>query len=408
MRILVGTWGARAVGGTETYLGRVMAQLDHLGHEIGFCYEVDGPDNRQPIAIPAGAAVFPMNRDRDASLSAIRVWEPDVSYLHGLLDAVTEARLLDVAPAVFFAHGYYGTCISGDKTHKLPIIQPCHRSFGAACLALYFPRRCGGLSPIEMLRLYGRQRRRLDLLRRYSAVVTFSEHMRQEFLSHGAAEGRVYRLPSDTPSGDVGQADLAAGPRQPERWQLVFAGRMDRLKGGGHLIDALPRVLGALDRPLRVVFVGDGPRRREWEERAGNVVRRSTGIDVAFTGWLEPGALAAVLDATDVTVMPSLWPEPFGLVGPESNRRGIPVVAYAAGGIPEWLEEGINGCLAPSDPPTVEGLARAIVRCLSSLAVSGGLRVGALRKQSTANVGHVEALVRILSGAAAGAGRNIA
>jgi hypothetical protein len=42
-------------------------------------------------------------------------------------------------------------------------------------------------------------------------------------------------------------------------------------------------------------------------------------------------------------------------------------VAYATGGIPEWLAEGVNGCLAPGDPPTVDGLAAALVRCLSDL-----------------------------------------
>src|SRR2546423_8225430 len=40
----------------------------------------------------------------------------------------------DVAPAVFFAHAYYGTCISGAKTFKRPTVTPCDRRFGPKCL----------------------------------------------------------------------------------------------------------------------------------------------------------------------------------------------------------------------------------------------------------------------------------
>ena len=76
-----------------------------------------------------------------------------------------------------------------------------------------------------------------------------------------------------------------------------------------------------------------------------------TGVSVEFAGWLQKDALTLRLASTDVVVMPSLWPEPFGLVGPEANRRGVPVVAFATGGIPEWLHDGVNGCLAPGDPP---------------------------------------------------------
>ena len=49
--------------------------------------------------------------------------------------------------------------------------------------------------------------------------------------------------------------------------------------------------------------------------------------------------------------MPSLWPEPFGLVGIEALAAGRPVVASATGGIGDWLEDGVGGLMVPPGDP---------------------------------------------------------
>jgi glycosyltransferase involved in cell wall biosynthesis len=409
MRILISTWSCRKVGGIEAYLGHVTPLLAAAGHDVGFAYEVDEPENRPRLTLLEDVKSFNLSAPaRENALHAIREWRPDVIYAHGLLDPAVEEQILRIAPAVFFAHSYYGTCISGDKTHKLPVIRPCARVFGPACLALFYPRRCGGLSPVTMARDYTRQRRRLSLLVRYGAVVTLSEHMRQEYERHGAAGGRVYSIPSVIP-GPGGPSD--ALPLRGIRpltapWQLLFVGRMDRVKGGDYLLDALPRALKEAGRPLHLTFAGDGPARKRWERCAAHVMRRMPAVRVEFAGWLQRPQLTSLFDASDLLVVPSLWPEPFGLVGAEANRRGVPVVAYATGGIPEWLVDGENGCLAPADPPTVEGLTDAIVRCLGRLSSDPSFRQRTYAKgHSHVDDVHVAALVGILQQTATRAGR---
>jgi glycosyltransferase involved in cell wall biosynthesis len=408
MRILVATWTCRQVGGTETYLARVTALLTARGHNVAFAFEVDEPQDRPRLTLPESVTLFRIARaEGTAGMNAAREWHADVVYAHGLLDPVVEEQLLELAPAVFFAHSYYGTCISGDKTHKLPVIQPCARKFGPACLALYYPRRCGGLNPATMATDYARQRQRQSLLGRYGAVVTHSAHMRGEFERHGAARGRVFSIPFVTPGADsvsVAQKPRAADDRD-RPWRLTFIGRMDRLKGGDHLLDALPRVYAQLKRPVHLTLAGDGPDRSRWERHAEAATSRaSSGVRVEFAGWLQRAQLTSLLDTSDLLAMPSLWPEPYGLVGAEANFRGVPVVAYATGGIPEWLVEGQNGCLAPADPPTVEGLADAMIRCLGHLAGSDSLRERSrMRAALHPDDDHVDALLEILRQVAAGA-----
>jgi glycosyltransferase involved in cell wall biosynthesis len=401
MRILLANWTVRRVGGAETYLDRVMPLLAARSHPLAFAFETDEPADRASVALPGGCMPVPLTSG-DA-FDRIRRWDPDVVYVHGLLNPDLERRLLEVAPAVLFAHGYYGTCISGQKTHRLPFVQPCDRVFGAACLALFYPRRCGGLSPVTMGREYARQGARNALLRQYAAVMTHSGHMSREFTRHAAAGGRVIHstyLRSDSELVPVPSRLRAARP-PADPWHLVFIGRMDHLKGGGYLLDALHETRTALGEPIRVTFAGDGPARGRWQRRAARVAAANPGISVQFTGWLPRREVIGLLDTADVVVVPSVWPEPYGLVGPEAGRRGVPAVAFDTGGISEWLIEGVNGCLAPGKRPDAAGLAGALIRCLRGLRSSDALRFGALSSVKDEDDNrHVDALLTILEDAA--------
>jgi hypothetical protein len=93
-------------------------------------------------------------------------------------DPEFESDSLAIAPGVFFAHSYYsyyGTCISGAKTFTNRPIRPYRRRFGPSCLLHYYPHRCGGWSPLTIVREYRRQRDRLQFLTRrapYSSTLT--------------------------------------------------------------------------------------------------------------------------------------------------------------------------------------------------------------------------------------------
>ena len=247
-----------------------------------------------------------------------------------------------------------------------------------------------------MLKEYRRQTKRRELLSAYRAIVTLSTHMRDEYINQGFGPARVHCLSFLSPSvttnagsngngfhrvrpADISQHVRAmASDENSTSWNLLFLGRMDPLKGGELLIDALPQVCKALSCPVRVTFAGDGPERSAWERRGSLVQARSQDLEMEFVGWVNEQRRDALLSESHLLVLPSVWPEPFGLVGREAGLHGVPTAAFAVGGIPEWLNDGVNGYLAPGNPPTSSGLAEAITKCLINSETHARLRRSAM------------------------------
>jgi glycosyltransferase involved in cell wall biosynthesis len=170
---------------------------------------------------------------------------------------------------------------------------------------------------------------------------------------------------------------------------------MTSLKGLIHLVRALPVAAEKLGRRLTLVAAGDGPERAEAESAA-----RTAGLGAEFLGWIDSDRREAEMQAADVLAVPSVWPEPFGLVGIEAGCVGLPAVAFAVGGIPDWLAPGVSGELAPGDRPNSRQLADAFVRALADDVHWNRLRHGAWEtaRRFTPEA-HMDRLIPILEAA---------
>jgi len=104
------------------------------------------------------------------------------------------------------------------------------------------------------------------------------------------------------------------------------------------------------------------------------------GVEASFVGWVGPGQRTELLHQADVLVVPSLWPEPFGLAGVEAAAVGLPAVAYAVGGIVDWLRPGETGELADGTGFGPRPLAAALERALRDPAHHRHLQLGAWRR----------------------------
>jgi glycosyltransferase involved in cell wall biosynthesis len=117
---------------------------------------------------------------------------------------------------------------------------------------------------------------------------------------------------------DEGNAERLEEYFRPDEPTVLYFGKLLRNKGVHLLLEALQ------DLEARAVIVGFGDYRAELESMAGP--------DVVFTGPLEHRHLVHLIPLADVTIVPSIFPEAFGMVAVEAAAAGsIPLVARHSG-----------------------------------------------------------------------------
>ena len=126
------------------------------------------------------------------------------------------------------------------------------------------------------------------------------------------------RLPDE---GNAARLTTFLAGEQPT---IVYFGKLIPQKGVHVLLEAM----AGLD--ARVVVVGFGPERHALERRAGDL-----GVDALFTGPLEHRHLRHLLALADACVVPSVFPEAFGMVAAEAAAAGCPPLVSRHSGLAE-------------------------------------------------------------------------
>lgn len=277
-------------------------------------------------------------------LGDVLSFNPDVIHLHqvDLPDVVKALRAS--APVVISAH-VYSACPSG--LYYFRPGQECTRAHGPGCMFNMVLRGCAHTRNLKSLPArYVNAARRAEALEGADLVVSYSTAVDRHLAANGLMQRRIVPFPATIAA--------RAGTGHDDRRRVVFAGRIVGQKGVAVLIRAAREVDGEF------VICGDG---RQLE--AMRRLARRTGVErrVSFKGWLDAADLAQELANASVVVVPSLWPEPFGLVGIEALAAGRPVIASATGGVEDWLDDGVSGlCVKPGD---AHDLARALNELLA-------------------------------------------
>ncbi len=226
----------------------------------------------------------------------------------------------------FYAHDHSLYCLR--RHYYDPKRRPCDRVYS------FFPCRLCALvtRPAWMPRALT-----CDIagfIREMRDVTTFvqGDYMRGNLLRNGFAPERLVTLaPFWTDNAKEHSTFMPDGVLR-----ILYAGQLVAGKGVAVLLDAVAQ----LKIPWTLTIVGSGRDEAALKARAASIANGK----IVFAGWQK--SVAPFFAAADVVVVPSLWNEPFCMVGVEAFACGTPVVAFNRGGIGDWLEDGVTGLFA--------------------------------------------------------------
>jgi glycosyltransferase involved in cell wall biosynthesis len=190
--------------------------------------------------------------------------------------------------------------------------------------------------------------------------VAVSNHMRDFGVGHGLVDPNrvtvIYNGVGVDTSRDDRRAARAALGLTADAPVIGTLARFEPQKDLEVMIRAMQVVHTALP-DAQLVLIGDGPLRPQLE-----ALTREEGLGgcIRFAGWRQDAA--ALLPAMDVFCSTSRW-ESFGLAHAEAMAHGLATVATAVDGVPEVVENGVTGLLAPAGD--ADAVGRALVELLN-------------------------------------------
>jgi glycosyltransferase involved in cell wall biosynthesis len=137
---------------------------------------------------------------------------------------------------------------------------------------------------------------------------------------------------------------------------ILYVGRLSKEKGVEYLLKAMPLIIKEIPT-VHLDIVGDGDEKHRLE-----ILTKELNLEksVAFIGSISHSEVEKYYKKANIVTITSIWPEPFGLIGPEAMSVGRPVIGTKVGGIPEWLEDGRTGFLV--EPKNSKDIANKIIK----------------------------------------------
>lgn len=342
VRVIVVNRFATVTGGADKHAVELAGHLRARGHAVRFL-STDSARNAEhdgefvplvgsdfwrgtpPFPRSGAVAVNALwNRRAAAAMdSLIAQLDPDIVHLHDIYPQ------LSVAPAVVA------------RRRGVPVVQTLHNyeliSANPTDDRGGWRDRSDAPASVRALRSALNVTRKLLHVPRVTLWIAVSRYVAEAYAGHGI-EAEVLPNFIEPP---------APGPATgfDERAGILFMGRLTEQKGVPDMVALARRLPGT-----RVTILGRGP----LEEHVGQAARDLPNLD--FPGFLDEQELASRLRATRLVAVPSRWQEPAGLVALEAMAHGTPVVAYASGGLAEYVREAGAGRVVSA---AVEPLADA-------------------------------------------------
>lgn len=159
----------------------------------------------------------------------------------------------------------------------------------------------------------------------------------------------------------IGKDKLIAGRETktclPEIYNISYIGRLNHVKGIDLLINAVGMLVAQY--PIHLSIIGDGDIRKDLEQQV-----HTSGLSSYVTFYGKQLDVIPFLKRTDIFVYPSVWQEVFGISVVEAMAFGKLCVVNSVGGLPEIINDGINGFI--TEDVSAEKVAKGIERAILS------------------------------------------
>jgi len=324
MRILYLSDRLSERGGADQHLLQVMAWAVEAGHSVTLaCGRIDdgvGLNDHIEVVRVRGLAIAIASTARLGGLPPL-LKAADVVHVQNVMNPVALELAASTGRALVTVQDHRVFCPATGKT--LPDGSPCTEGMADDICSPCLPDGSYRERTLDLTRA------RLETLRGVRLVV-LSTWMADELAAVGHPAAEV--IP---PWVEIGAKKAASGSH------LMLGGRLVHHKG---VLDAL-KAWREAGTSLELRVAGEGPLESQLE-------------DVQHLGWLGQPALRRELRAARALLFPSLWQEPFGILGVQALAEGTPVIVAGSGGTRAWSDVG---CLrVPAGD--VGAMAEAIVR----------------------------------------------
>lgn len=323
---------------------------------LRFCQECDAAGHRNVLIADDTLSVA--GKLIDAATGQALNGVPDAIFLHTRPSWAFAQEMSRIAPTFAWVHDYAFVCPASIAWFR-NTRQACDLPLGLHCVTNAYTKWCNARRPDQNLKNYREVRAALDGVPHLSGVIVGSEFVKGRMMRGGVPDSLLHVLPYFSPRSEKELLHGADTPENPR--QILFMGRLNETKGVDVLLDAFALLQG----PCELVIAGEGYGKAAIEAQIARL--DLSGKTVGFRGFFGFGEEGARLAAQTyrsaaVVAVPSLWEEPFCLVGLEAFSFGRPVVAFDVGGIREWMVDGEVGFLAK--PADARDMADKIQRLL--------------------------------------------
>lgn len=351
MKILLIHCHYRLPGGEDAVFAAERALLERRGHTV-LVYE----HSNEEAAHGAAKALLPLravwNGGAAREVRAV-IWREGVEAVHIhntlllLSPAVVRAAKSCGVPVVVTLHNFRLFCPNGILLRDGKVCEDCPHH-GLHCALRHGCYRGSRAQTLVVAAAYWLHR----VLGTWRGVTltTPTEFDREKLLEFNKIYPTFDENRLVVKSNPVSVPDGPVTHWEDRRRQLVFAGRLEELKGIRTVIEAW-RILGKNAPELLVA--GDGPL-ADWA-KAQDLPK------VRFLGRLPREELHRIIGESRAVVAASLCYESFALVPAEAHALGTPVLASGIGNVGASVRPGFDGlCFAPGDAAALAGAVRAM------------------------------------------------